>query len=97
MYIRVHIIRSFVFVRIACMYTIERAYACAYTYMCMHLYSHEFAYVYMHKCKRSFLHAFVCVAGLIKVQNTFAHKIFQYNALWVQKLSGCTISVYRVH
>ena len=31
-------------------------------------------------------------AGLIKTQNVFAHKIFQHsNALWVQKLSGCTI------
>ena len=31
---------------------------------------------------------------LIKTQNAFAHKIFQHsNALWVQKLSGCTIRV----
>ena len=31
-------------------------------------------------------------AALIKMQNAFARKIFQHsNALWVQKLSGCTI------
>ena len=54
--------------------------------------------------KRSFLRAYVCMrafvcvrlraclrADLIKTQNAFARKIFQHsNALWVQKLSGCT-------
>ena len=41
------------------------------------------SYVSLHACLR---------AALIKMQNTFAHKIFQHsNALWVQKLSGCTI------
>ena len=31
-------------------------------------------------------------AALIKMQNAFARKLFQHsNALWVQKLSGCTI------
>ena len=66
--------------------------------MRMHLYPREFAFVYMHKRKRSFLRAFACVclraclrAELIKTQNAFA-QIFQHaNALWVQKLSGCTI------
>ena len=59
----------------------------------------EFACVHTHKWKRSFLRAFACVrlracyrAGLIKSQNAFACKKSQNsNALWVQKLSGCTI------
>ena len=39
--------------------------------------------VRLHACLR---------AALIKTQNVFACKIFQHsNALWVQKLSGCTI------
>ena len=67
--------------------------------MRMHLYLREFAFVYTQKCKRSFLRAYACVrlraclrADLIKTQNAFVHKIFQHsNALWVQKLSGCTI------
>ena len=76
-----------------------------YMYMHMHLYPREFAFVYMHKRKHSFLCAFACVrlgacvrlraclhAELIKTQNAFGRKIFQHaNALWVQKLSGCTI------
>ena len=70
-----------------------------YVYMCMQLYPREFAFVYMQKCKRSFLRAYACIymraclrADLIKTQNAFACKIFQHsNALWVQKLSGCTI------
>ena len=45
-------------------YTIERAYARAYTYMYMRmlLYPREFVFVYMHKRKRSFLRAFACVS-----------------------------------
>ena len=40
-------------------------------------------YVRMRACLR---------ADLIKTQNAFARKIFQHsNALWVHKLSGCTI------
>ena len=36
-------------------------------------------------------------AGLIKMQNMLVRKIFQHsNALWVQKLSGCTIYSNRV-
>ena len=73
-----------------------------YMYMCMLLYPHEFAFVYTHKRKCSFLRVFACVrlyaclrTDLIKTQNVFARKIFQHsNALWVQKLSGCTIYVY---
>ena len=43
----------------------------------------EFACVRLRVCRR---------ADLIKTQNVFARKIFQHsNALWVQKLSGCTI------
>ena len=57
----------------------------------------------MQKCKRSFLRAFACVrlraclrVELIKTQNAFARKIFQHaNALWVQKLSRCTICTYK--
>ena len=76
-------------------YTIERTYP------------REFAFVYTQKRKCSFLRAYACVcvcafacvrlraclrADLIKTQNAFARKIFQHsNALWVQKLSGCTI------
>ena len=76
--------------------------------MRMHLYPREFAFVYTQKRKRSFLRAYVCVrafvcvrlraclrADLIKTQNAFARKIFQHsNALWVHKLSGCTIYMY---
>ena len=74
--------------------------------MHMHLYPHEFAFVYTHTRKCSFIRAYMpyahshtCLcADLIKTQNRFAHKIFQHsNALWVQKLSGCTIAMYTAH
>ena len=42
-------------------YTIERAYACAYIYMHMHLYPREFAFVYTQKRKCSFLRAYMCI------------------------------------
>ena len=99
-YTRVRVVRLFVCTNFMCVYTTERAYAHAYNYyMCMHLYLREFAFVYTQKCKCSFLRAFACVSlraclrtDLIKTQNAFSHKIFQHsNALWVQKLSGCTI------
>ena len=89
----------------------DRACVRARIYMRMRLHLREFAFVYTQKCKRSFLrayacicmHAFACVrlraclcADLIKMQNKFARKIFQHsNALWVQKLSGCTIEAGR--
>ena len=98
-YTRVRIVRPFACANCVHVYTIERAYAHAYIYMHIHLYPREFAFVYMQKCKCSFLRAFACVRlraylreDLIKTQNVFARKIFQHsNALWVQKLSGCTI------
>ena len=74
-------------------YTIECAYARAYTCICAC------------SCICVSLRLFTCInanavscvraclgAELIKTQNAFARKIFQHaNALWVQKLSGCTI------
>ena len=109
-YTRVLVFRPFVCTNCVRVYTIERAYARLYICMRMHLYPREFAFVYTQKCKRSFLrayacvcvHAFVCMrlraclsADLITTQNSFACKIFQHsNALWVQKLSGCTICTY---
>ena len=90
------------FARIACAHTI-----CVHARMRLylrglartHLDPREFACVHTHKWKRSFLRAFACVclrawyrAGLIKSQNAFARKKSQNsNALWIQKLSGCTI------
>ena len=99
-YTRVHVVRPFVCTNCVRVYTIERAYM--RIYMRMHLYPREFAFVYTQKRKRSFLHAYACVrlracfrADLIKTQNVFAHKIFQHsNALWVQKLSGCTCTIF---
>ena len=100
-YTRVRIVRPFVCANCRRVYTIERAYAHIYIYMRMHLYPREFAFVYTQKRKCSFLRAFACVrlhaclrADLIKTLNAFARKIFQHsNALWVQKLSGCTIGL----
>ena len=76
-------------------YTIDRAYARAYTCICACscirvslrlltcINANAVSYVRLRACLR---------AELIKTQNTFARKIFQHaNALWVQKLSGCTI------
>ena len=72
-------------------YTIERAYARAYTCSCIRVSLRLFtcinanavSYVRLRACLR---------AEVIKTQNAFARKIFQHaNALWVQKLSGCTI------
>ena len=95
LYIYVRVVRPFVCANCMCVYTIERAYARAYICACT--------------CIRVSLRLFTCIntnavsyvrmhaglrADLIKTQNTFAHKIFQHsNALWVQKLSGCTISI----
>ena len=99
-YTCVRVVRPFVCVNCVHVYTIERAYV--RIYMRMHLYPREFAFVYMQKCKCSFLRACVrlraCLrADLIKTQNAFARKIFQHsNALWFQKLSGCTISCYSI-
>ena len=78
-------------------YTIECSYVCTY----MHLYPREFTFVYTHKrklflsCICARLRSTTCLCSdLIKPQNVFAHKIFQHsNALWIQKLSGCTLCV----
>ena len=100
-YTHVRVVRPFVCTNCVRVYTIERAYVrayiCACTCVCtsLRLFTHKnanavsyvrmrvFACVRLHACLR---------ADLIKTQNTFARKIFQHsNALWVQKLSGCTI------
>ena len=79
-------------------FTIEHVNARAYIYICtctcirvsLHLFTRKNAnavsYVRLRACLR---------AALIKTQNVFARKIFQHsNALWVQKLSGCTIVIH---
>ena len=73
--------------------------ACIYMYMCMHLYPCEFAFVYMHKRKRSLLRTFACVRLRVCLRaELIKRKIFQQaNALWVQKLSGCTIYLLAMH
>ena len=100
-YTRVHVVRPFNCTNCVRVYTIERAYARAYICartcirMSLRLFTRENANAVSYVRTR----AFACVrlraclrADLIKTQNTFAHKIFQHsNALWVQKLSGCTI------
>ena len=96
-YIRVCIVSPFVYVKCMRVYTIEHAHMRAY--MHMHLYLHEFAFVYTHKCKRSFLRAYICArlhaclrVDLIKMQNAFAHKIFQWSKHTLgSEISGCTI------
>ena len=58
---------------------------------CVHAHLDPREFVCVHT--RSFLRA-CSRAGLIKTQNTFARKKSQNsNALWVQKLSGCTIGL----
>ena len=86
-YTRVRVVRPFVCANCVRVYTIERAFLRLFT----RKNANAVSYVRMR--------AFVCVrlraclsSDLIKTQNTFARKIFQHsNALWVQKLSGCTI------
>ena len=100
-YTRVRVVTPFVCANCVRVYTIERAYARAYicTCTCIHVSLRLFT------CKNantvSYEHLHACLhADLIKTQNAFAHKIFQHsNALWVQKLSGCTIVVrdFRLH
>ena len=107
-YTRVRIVRPFICANCVREYTIEHAYARAYICACtcirerLRLFTRK-------KRKRSFLCAYACIcvrafacvclraclhADLIKTQNAFARKIFQHaNALWVHKLSGCTIHV----
>ena len=98
------VVRPFVCANCVRIYNIyDRACVRARIYMRMHLYPREFVFVYTHKCKRSFLRAYACMhlraclhADLIKTQNAFARTIFQHsNALWVQKLSRCTIHAFR--
>ena len=62
-YTRVRVVRPFVCANCMRVYTIERAYACIYTYMRMHLYPREFAFVYTQKRKRSFLRTYACVCA----------------------------------
>ena len=96
-YTRVRIVRPFVCANCVRVYTIERTYARAYIYTYTHALVSTWVCVWLH-AKTQFLTC-VCVrmraclrADLIKMQNAFARKIFQHsNALWVQKLSGCTI------
>ena len=92
-YTCVRVVRPFVCANWVRVYTIERAYAriyicaCTFIRVSLHLFKRKNAnavsYVRMRACLR---------ADLIKMQNAFVRKIFQHsNALWVQKLSGCTI------
>ena len=97
-YPRARVVRTFVCANCVRVYTIECAYACAYIYICactcirvsLRLFTcknaNAVSYVRLRACLR---------ADLIKTQNAFARKIFQHsNALWVLKLSGCTIRTY---
>ena len=100
-YTCVRVVRPFVCANCVRLYTIERAYARAYICACtcirvsLRLFTRKNANAVSYVRMR----VFACVrlraclrADLIKTQNTFVHKIFQHsNALWVQKLSGCTI------
>ena len=72
LYIRIHVVRLFVCANCVRVYTIERAYARAYTYMRMHLYPREFVFVYTHKCKCSFLRAYarVCAQNISTLKRT---------------------------
>ena len=96
-YTRVRIVRPFVCANCVCVYTIECAYARAYICACtcirvsLRLFTRKNANAVSYMRMRACLRACLCT-DLIKMQNAFAHKIFQHsNALWVQKLSGCTI------
>ena len=94
LYIYVRIVKSFVFARIVCAYALECAYARAYKiYMCACICIR--VSLCMFTCINANAVSYVCLrACLIKTQNAFAHKIFQHSyALWVQKLSGCTIVI----
>ena len=97
-YTRVRVIRPFVCANCVRVYTIECAYVCAYIYICACTCIRVSLRLFHAKTQTQFLMC-VCVrlraclrADLNKTQNAFARKIFQHsNALWVQKLSGCTI------
>ena len=95
-YTHVRVVRPFVCANCVRVYTIARAYVREYICACtcirvsLRLFTRKNAnavsYVRLRACLR---------ADLIKTQNAFARKIFQHgNALWVQKLSGCTICVH---
>ena len=100
-YTRVRVVRTFICANCVRVYTIERAYARAYICACtcirvsLRLFTRKNTNTVSYVC----MHEFACVrlcaclrTALIKTQNAFARKVFQHsNALWVQKLSGCTI------
>ena len=65
--------------------------------LCLFTYKNANAVSYVRMREFACMSVFACVSlrGFIKTQNLFARKIFQHsNALWVQKLSGCTIYTY---
>ena len=102
-YTRVRVVRPFVCANCVRVYTIERADARAYICTCtcirvsLRLFTRKNANAVSYVRMREFacMRLRACLrTALIKTQNVFACKIFQHsNALWVQKLSGCTIYV----
>ena len=68
---------------------VVRPFVCA---NCVRVYRYTSVRTRAHK-RSFFMRLRACLrAELIKTQNAFARKIFQHaNALWVQKLSGCTV------
>ena len=104
-YTHVRVVRPFVCANYVRVYTIERAimraYICACTCICvsLRLFTRKNANAVSYVRMRAFacMHLHACLrTDLIKTQNAFARKIFQHsNALWVQKLSGCTIRSFK--
>ena len=78
-----------------CMHLYPREFAFVYTQKCKCSFLRACVCICVRVCAFACVRLHACLrADLIKTQNAFARKIFQHsNALWVQKLSGCTIYV----
>ena len=106
-YMRMRHFRPFICANCVHVYTIERVYARAYICACTCIRVSLRLFTSKNANALSFvrMRAFACVrlraclrADLIKTQNVFERKIFQHsNALWVQKLSGCTLGVSGIY
>ena len=76
-------------------YTIERGYAHALVSARVCICLNAKRQTQFLACVCMSLRACIFVRVLIKTQNAFARKIFQHsNAIWVHKISGCTIYMY---
>ena len=80
LYVRVRVVSTLFFARIACAYMVECAYARTYICACTSIRVSLRMFTHINANAVSYVRLRVWLrTGLIKMQNTFVHKVFQHS------------------